>query len=345
MERRKIRVMIVDDSMFFRASLARTINASGDMEVVAEAYDPYEARDRIGELMPDVMTLDIEMPNMNGVEFMKFLLPQCKIPVIIVSSLTNTEAEARRAGAADFIAKPASRSSDAVAAFSAEVLRVIRAAASGRRISRAAPAVPSPSAAPAKDCAGLIAIGASTGGTQATAKILRGLPADMPGIVVAQHMPPDFTRIYADNLDLDCAMTVREAKDGDVIEKGRVLIAPGGNRHMEVKKRGGDLCVRLISGDKVNGHCPSVDVLFASIARLPSCGSTAGVLLTGMGADGARGLLAMRERGAYTIGQDEKSCVVYGMPREAFAIGAVARQAPLDGIASLLTAFARGGRR
>ncbi len=330
----KIRVLVVDDSLFFRGMLVRGLSSVSDIEVVGEAYDPYDARDRLLGLEPDVMTLDIEMPNMNGVEFLKILLPQWKIPVVVISSRGDLAEAAKRAGAADFFQKPDPKNPDAVKTFLAELPKRVRYA-----VSKTIPAAPS-----ARTGSGIIALGASTGGTQATARILKELPADLPGIVIVQHMPPDFTRMYAQSLDRDCALKVAEAREGDVVERGKALIAPGGETHMEIQKRGDKVYIHLKRGEKVNGHCPSVDTLFHSVAKDMPGRSTVGVLLTGMGVDGAQGLLAMKKTGAYTVGQDEKSSVVYGMPREAFEIGAVTRQAPLENIAGLIAKYAQGLR-
>ena len=331
MSRDKIRVLVVDDSLFFRSLLVRGLSGAPDIDVVGEAFDPYDARDSLINLEPDVMTLDIEMPNMNGVEFLKILLPQWKIPVVVISSRGDLGDAAKRAGAADFIKKPDAGDKEATRVFLAELPGRVRAAVSGTR--------QAPSVQTGETC--VVALGASTGGTQATARIIHSLPADFPGMVVVQHMPPDFTRMYASNLDRDYPLTVKEARDGDRIERGKVLIAPGGGAHMEVQWRGDGNFVRLIPGEKVSGHCPSVDKLFFSMAKHMPGRTSVGVILTGMGADGARGLLAMRNTGSYTVGQDEKSCVVYGMPREAFEMGAVTRQAPLDAIAELLVRYAR----
>ncbi len=338
----KLKVLIVDDSMFFRAAIIKGLAGEQDIDIIGEAYDPYDARDKILELEPDVMTLDVEMPYMNGVEFLKVLLPQWPIPVIVVSTAKRYAADALRAGALDFVSKPENRSPESFAAFTADLARRIRSVVGQGRAKqyreRAEAVAPQPVVGSWR-FNGVLAIGASTGGTQSTAKILKALPGDMPGMVIVQHMPPDFTRMYAENLDRDCALTIREAKDGDSIEQGVVLIAPG-NMQMEVVKKTLGYGVRCYMGDKVSGHCPSVNVLFNSVAK--TCGKNSlGVILTGMGADGATGLLAMRETGAHTIGQDEKSSVVYGMPREAYEMGAVVRQASLDNIASLLLGYCR----
>ncbi|MDR0248585.1 MAG: chemotaxis response regulator protein-glutamate methylesterase [Oscillospiraceae bacterium] len=348
MGQKKIRALIVDDSMFFRAAISRALTAAGDIEVVGEAYDPYDARDKIVDTEPDVMTLDIEMPYMNGVDFLKVLLPQWPIPVVVVSSARARFREAQEAGALYCLPKPVDRSPGGMSEFMQELVKHIRTVAAGthsrymkhEHYDTADEAVTASGAA----FEGFIALGASTGGTQSTALILRALPADMPGMVIVQHMPPEFTRMYAENLDKDCAMNVREAKDGDVIQRGVALIAPGGSRHLEVVRRAADYGVRLYEGEKVNGHCPSVDVLFHSVAKVIRKNEAVGVILTGMGADGAKGLLAMRQKGCFTVGQDEKTCVVYGMPKEAYELGAVTRQEPLGNIASVLVRYAKDMR-
>ncbi|MCL2003386.1 MAG: chemotaxis-specific protein-glutamate methyltransferase CheB [Oscillospiraceae bacterium] len=337
MPRDRIRVLVVDDSLFFRSMLVRGLSEAHDIEVVGEAFDPYDARDRLLGLEPDIMTLDIEMPNMNGVEFLKILLPQWQIPVVVVSSRGDLADSARRAGAADFLQKPAdSKNKESLNAFLTELPKRVRAAFAK---SKPASLLQAESGGAMAEC--VVALGASTGGTQATAKIVQSLPTDFPGMVVVQHMPPDFTKMYASNLDRDCRMHVAEARDGEKIEQGKVLVAPGGGAHMEIQHRQDGNYVRLSPGEKVSGHCPSVDKLFLSMARQLPGRRSVGVILTGMGADGARGLLAMRGTGSYTIGQDEKSSVVYGMPREAFELGAVTRQSPLDGIAELMIRYVR----
>ncbi|MDR1737146.1 MAG: chemotaxis response regulator protein-glutamate methylesterase [Oscillospiraceae bacterium] len=343
----RIRVLVVDDSVFFRAAIIRALSADPGIDVVGEAYDPYDARDKILELSPDMMTLDIEMPYMNGVEFLKVLLPQWPIPVLSVSSAVHRAPDALQAGARDFLPKPTDRSPDGMQKFSEELRRRIHKIAENTRNSQYRVPLPQTQTAAVGEgqFEGFIALGASTGGTQSTAKILRAMPRDMNGFVIVQHMPPDFTRMYAENLDRDCAMTVREANDGDYIEQGVVLIAPGGDRQCEVVRRGGRFCLHLYHGEKVNGHCPSVDVLFSSVAKCATGKDAVGVILTGMGADGARGLLAMRKKGCYTVGQDEKSSIVYGMPREAYEMGAVCRQAELGGIASLLLRYVKEMRK
>ncbi|GHV07868.1 chemotaxis response regulator protein-glutamate methylesterase of group 1 operon [Clostridia bacterium] len=334
----KIRILVVDDSMFFRAVMIKGLSAIPGFEIVGEAYDPYDARDKILELEPDVMTLDIEMPYMNGVEFLNVLLPQWPIPVIVVSSAQRYAAEAMKAGALDFIKKPEDRSPAAFSAFTEDLARRVRSVAG--RHGRYHQVEPPPRSPGTYSFNGIIALGASTGGTQSTGKILKALPGDIPGMVVVQHMPPDFTRMYAENLDRDCALTIKEARDGDQVERGTVLIAPGGDNHMEVIRADNRYRVRIKPGEKVNGHRPSVDTLFNSVAK--TVGRNAlGIILTGMGADGAQGLLAMRKAGAHTIGQDEASSIVYGMPKEAHAIGAVKRQASLESIAPLILGYCK----
>ncbi|MCL1821105.1 MAG: chemotaxis response regulator protein-glutamate methylesterase [Oscillospiraceae bacterium] len=338
----KYRILVVDDSMFFRTALIKGLSGETDIEIVGEAHDPYDARDKILDLEPDLMLLDLEMPYMNGIEFLKVLLPQWPIPVVVLSNAKHLANDALRAGALDFMSKPDSRSNDVFNVFITEVARRIRKFADVGHKYRSSESIRNTavsSSGTGYKFNGIIALGASTGGTQSTAKILKALPGDMPGMVIVQHMPPDFTRMYAENLDKDCTLKVKEAVDGDTVEKGVVLIAPG-DLHMEVVKRGTGYAVNCHSGQKVSGHCPSVDVLFHSVAK--AAGQNAlGIILTGMGADGAKGLLSMRQRGAYTIGQDEKSCIVYGMPKEAYDIGAVARQAPLDNIASMIMTYCK----
>lgn len=341
MSRDKIRVLVVDDSPFFRSMLVKGLSEARDIEVVGQASDPYDARDSLEDLEPDIMTLDIEMPNMNGVEFLKILLPQWNIPVVVISSRGDLADAAKRMGAADFFKKPDRSNKDAVNTFLTELPKRVRGALSASSKMRAPARPPERPAAGGsrKEC--VVVLGASTGGTQATAKIIQSLPKDFPGMVVVQHMPPDFTRLYAENLDKECALNVLEARDGEKIEYGKVLIAPGGNRHMTLQKRSDGCFVRLLAGDKFSGHCPSVDKLFLSAAKEIPGKNTLGVILTGMGSDGAKGLLAMRNSGSYTIGQDEKSCVVYGMPREAYEMGAVTRQASLNSIAELLVGYVK----
>ena len=339
MRERKIRVLVVDDSLFFRTVVSKGLSDDPGIEVVGEASDPYDARDKILTLEPDVMTMDIEMPFMNGVEFLKILIPQWPVPVIVVSSARKCFDEAIKAGAFDCIVKPKERVSDKFSAFISDIIKKVKIAASVNTSSAYKKAVKSAPSPGGYSFRGVVAIGASTGGTQATSEILKKLPGDLPGMVVVQHMPPVFTKMYAENLDRVCALNIAEAKNGDEIMPGRVLVAPG-ERHMEVVKNSKGCYVRCYEGPKVSGHCPSVDVLFSSVARAMGQNSV-GIILTGMGADGARGLLEMQRKGAFTIGQDEESCVVYGMPKEAYALGAVRRQMPLAEIPGALLNYLR----
>ncbi|WP_199242476.1 protein-glutamate methylesterase/protein-glutamine glutaminase [Desulfosporosinus fructosivorans] len=338
---RKIKVLIVDDSLIFREVLARGIASDPYIEVVAKAVDPFDARDKILEYSPDVMTCDIEMPKMNGIEFIKRLLPQYPLPVVVVSSVSESVFEAMKAGAVDFVTKPKVQSVEDVEGFIHELIQKIKIAANakipkfvGRSIANVVEEGTSVEGR-------VIAIGASTGGTEAIFNILKVLPSRIPGIVVAQHIPPIFSKMFADRLNDLTRLRVKEAQTGDYVEQGSVLIAPGG-QHMRLKKVGERYRVECFVGEKVNGHCPSIDVLFESVAKEVGMGAI-GVILTGMGYDGAKGLLSMRRKGARTLGQDEKSSVVYGMPKVAFEIGAVERQIPLETLAeALVTLFRRG---
>ncbi len=331
---KKIRVLVVDDSMLSREFIIRGITNDPQIEVVAVAADPFEARDRIVEVRPDVITCDVEMPKMNGIEFVRRLLPQYFVPIVMVSMVSNAVFEAMEAGAVDFVVKPDMRSPAANELFLKDLIQKIKAA------STAKPAVSRKEITPERGAGGeydknkLIAIGASTGGTEAIYSILKALPPTVPGIVIVQHIPPVFSRMFAERLNSQTSLKVKEAQTGDIIEQGKVLIAPG-DWHMKVKKLGGRYQVECVQGEKVNGHCPSVDILFDSVAR-EAGKQGVGILLTGMGYDGARGLLTMRRKGCRTIGQDEASSVVYGMPKVAFEVGAVERQAALGAIPQVL---------
>lgn len=336
LQRKRIRVLVVDDSILFREVLSRGISSDPNIEVVSLACDPFEARDKIIEYKPDVMTCDIEMPKMNGIEFIKRLLPQYFLPVIVVSSANRTVFDAINAGAVDFVAKPDFSSEKSVENFIFEMIEKIKIASSAK-ISNAKPEYNNQSIISANiktDTNRIIAIGASTGGTEAIFHVVKSLPANIPGIVIVQHIPPNFSRMFAERLNNSTSLNVKEARTGDFVEKGSVLVAPG-DQHMKIVRVGDSYKVHCYKGDKVNGHCPSVDVLFESVAR--EAGQNAiGVILTGMGYDGAKGLLSMRRKGARTIGQDEASSVVYGMPKVAFNIGAVEKQASLGNIAQLI---------
>lgn len=338
MNKQIIKVLVVDDSLLFRETFARKLSEDPGIEVVAKAGDVYEARDMIIKHRPDVMTLDVEMPKMNGIEFLKRLMPQYPLPTIVVSAVNDKVFDALNAGAVEFVTKPGSHSN--IDVFIKELIVKIKIASTAkvgyhkRAVRKANPVPKKTPSAECDLCDKIIAIGASTGGTNALFDILKGLPSEhMPGIVVVQHMPPVFTKLYAERLNKNCSLEIKEAEHGDEISPGRVLIAPGGF-HMRVVKRGKRFYIETEKGtesNKVSGHCPSVDVLFHSVAK--HIGSKAlGVILTGMGKDGADGLLAMKNQGARTIGQDEESSVVYGMPKVAFDIGAVDQQMPLQQI-------------
>jgi two-component system chemotaxis response regulator CheB len=334
---RKIRVLIVDDSAIVRKILTEALGAEPDMEVVGAAPDPYVARDMILSRDPDVLTLDIEMPRMDGLTFLKKLMHFHPLPTVVISSLAQPSCraaiEAMELGAVEVLAKPGGPYS--VGDLRQSLANKIRAAASAR-VRRAQPAAPP--AAPAFTAAPevVIAMGASTGGTEAIAFVLRQLPPSCPGMVIAQHIPPQFSRAFANRLNDTCAMTVREAEDGDPLPAGTALIAPG-DFHMLLRKGASGFFVSVKTGPRVCYQRPSVDVLFSSVAEAAGA-NTVGVLLTGMGADGARGLLKMHQAGARTIAQDEASCVVFGMPREAIALGAADRVLPLDRISTAMLA-------
>lgn len=333
MNGKRIRVLVVDDSLLFREVIARGIQTDPYIEVVARATDPFDARDKILEFKPDVMTCDVEMPKMNGIEFIRRLLPQHPLPVIVISTVSEAVFDAMNAGAVDFVTKPEIQSAKNVERFLSDIIAKIKIAANAKISGIKAPeTMNSPGVKINTDR--IIAIGASTGGTEAIYRLLKSLPAEMPGILIVQHIPPVFSNMFAQRLDNQTLLSVKEAKTGDWLEPGKVLIAPG-DQHMKIKKLGERFRVEIFEGDKVNGHCPSVDVLFESVAR--EAGSSAiGIMLTGMGYDGARGLLSMRRKGARTIGQDEQSSVVYGMPKVAFEIGAVEKQSPLQDIPRVL---------
>jgi two-component system chemotaxis response regulator CheB len=302
---------------------------------VATAVDPMDAFNKINLYKPDVITCDIEMPIMNGIEFVQRLIPQYPIPVIMVSSINGAVFDAMNAGAIDFIVKPDLRSVSSVEHFIQEMVTKIKSGSRANILKiKAHNSNKVINTNEKSDNKHIIAIGASTGGTDATYQILKNLPGNMPGIVVVQHIPPDFSRMYAERLKASTPFDVREAKTGDYVESGRVFIAPG-DQHMIINKIGGRYRIECYHGDKVNGHCPSVDVLFESVAKEAGPNSI-GIILTGMGYDGAKGLLSMRQKGAKTIGQDESTSVVYGMPKVAYNIGAVEKQLSLQNIGSMI---------
>jgi two-component system, chemotaxis family, protein-glutamate methylesterase/glutaminase len=330
-----IRVLIVDDSAIVRKVLTIELSKVQDIEVVGSAVDPYVARDKIVRLHPDVITLDLEMPRMNGLAFLAKLMQYYPLPVVVVSSLTpkNSEAalKALELGAVEVICKPGS--AHRTPEISRQLIHAVRAAASAR-ITRHLPASGEDATRSATHDFHLqmthkiLAIGASTGGTQAIESVLRGLPATSPGTLIVQHMPEQFTPTFAQRLNQACPMEVREARDNDPVGPGVALVAPG-NRHMLLQQDGTRYLVRIKNGPAVNHQRPSVDVLFQSVARYAGR-SAIGVLLTGMGADGAKGMMAMHEKGAHTLAQDEQTCVVFGMPKEAIRIGAVDEVVPIQ---------------
>ncbi len=332
-----IRVLVVDDSIVSREMIVRGISSDPQIEVVAVAADPFEARDKIVEVRPDVITCDVEMPKMNGIEFARWLLPQRFIPIIMVSAVSSAVFEAMEAGVIDFVTKPDSTSPKGTEAFIRDLITRIKTASVASKTAWLERKKPTQSVTGnmVQDSGGIIAIGASTGGTEAIYNILRLLPRSFPGIVIVQHIPPVFSRMFAERLDRQTSLEVKEAVSGDYVDTGRVLIAPG-SQHMRIRKIGKRYQVECFHGDKVNGHCPSVDVLFESVAK--EAGRNAiGILLTGMGYDGAKGLLNMRRKGGRTIGQDKASSVVYGMPKVAFDIGAVEIQTALENIPQVLS--------
>lgn len=397
-----IRILVVDDSRFFRETLARGVMAnlpSGSS--IEKASNPFEARDKILTFDPDVMLLDVEMPRMNGIEFLRRLLSQYDLPTIVMSSRPDYRASALDAGAYDFLSKPVSteiesflkdlaikikgvyekhqmiitkhNSSKAVVEESNKELSPLQSmlrsakkdgfnvkskpvsslndvvtnmkqlsenarlaeAASGRK--KVSAKVPSVAPKPKKPVE-LIAIGASTGGTEALAEVLRALRPPLPPIVIVQHIPPMFSRLFAERLNTECRVSVKEAENGDKLERNCVYVAAG-DKHMSVRRMGSIMNVDCFVGEKVNGHMPSVDVLFNSVAEKVGAAAL-GVILTGMGEDGARGMLKMRQAGSITLGQDEASCVVYGMPKAAFEMGAVTQQLPLNAVAGMITSIA-----
>lgn len=347
----RTRVLIIDDSALIRQLLSEILGSDPSLEVVGVASDPYAAWEKIRKLRPDVLTLDVEMPRMDGLTFLQKLMQLQPLPVLMVSSLTEqgceTTLKALELGAVDFVTKPKVDVRSGTVELAREIIEKVKVAASarlrrpGRKVARPAPATtgkpasvkqPPSGNALLKSTQQVICIGASTGGTEAILRVLTSFPADAPGTVIVQHMPPGFTRSFAARLNTACRIQVHEARDGDRILPGHALLAPGG-LHMAVRRSGASYSVKVGMGQPVNRHRPSVDVLFRSAARY--LGSNAvGVILTGMGDDGAAGLLEMQSAGARTIAQNEETCVVFGMPREAISRGAAGRILPLDSIAS-----------
>jgi len=338
-----ISVLVVDDSAIVRKILSEELSRDPQIEVVGTAPDPYVARDKIVRLKPDVITLDIEMPRMDGLAFLRKLMRHFPLPVIIVSSLTpkggQMAMEALEAGAVEVMSKPGAAYT--VSEMSTQLINKIKAAARvnvAKRDPESSGAKPKARLALSKTTNKVVAIGASTGGTEALRALLTMLPSNAPGTIVVQHMPEHFTKSFADRLDTLCAVKVKEAENGDRLVPGTVLIAPG-NRHMLLSRSGAVYHAQLKDGPMVCRQRPSVDVLFKSVAKYAGANAV-GVILTGMGDDGASGLLTMKENGAFTIGQDEKTCVVYGMPKVAFEIGATDCVLPLDRIAQRILSAA-----
>jgi two-component system chemotaxis response regulator CheB len=337
-----IKVLVVDDSALIREVLSRTLGRDGDIVVVGTAEDPIEARSKVKDLNPDVVTLDIEMPNMNGLQFLDKLMRLHPLPVVMVSTLTTKGASetllALELGAVDFVAKPNATLAGGLDAFGENLRHKVRAAANsdvkGRAMRTTTVNVPvRTAAAPAGS---LIAIGASTGGVEAIRVVLSQMPRDCPPIVIAQHMPAGFTSRFASRLDELSEIKVLEAEDRMVLQPGHAYVAKG-DYHLRVERSSGQLKCRLTQDELASGHRPSVDVLFESVAN--SVGAMAvGAILTGMGRDGARGLKKMRDAGSFTVGQSQSSALVYGMPRVAFEEGAVVEQAPVEAIAARLAA-------
>ncbi len=332
---RSIKVLIVDDSLVFRELLVQNLSRDPAITVVATAKDPYEARDAIIRHKPDVMTLDVELPRMSGIEFLRKLMPQYPLPVVVISALSDRVFDAMNAGAVDFVGKPTVTNRAQLEEFIRNELLVKIKIASTAKIGNIKKKIQGQNYNGPQVFKNnlLVAIGASTGGTEAIFEVVKGFGPDIPGVVIVQHMPPGFTGMYAKRLNDQCRVRVKEAQTGDRVLPGHVLIAPGGDQHMRLVKVNGAYQVECRSGPRVNGHCPSVDVLFESVAKTAKKDAV-GIILTGMGGDGAKGLLAMRSAGAKTIGQDESSCVVYGMPKVAYDIGAVEQQVKLADIAA-----------
>ncbi len=347
---KKIRVLIVDDSALVRQILSDGLSKDENLEVVGSATDPYMARDMIVKLRPDVLTLDVEMPKMDGVEFLRKLMPQYPLPVVMVSSLTQkgkqVTLDALDAGAVDFVTKPTANLKDGLNSLIMELRTKVKIASTAnvshwknKPVPMSRPSIQS-SAALSETTLKVIAIGASTGGTEAIKKVIDMFPRTSPGVVIVQHMPAGFTKLYADRLNQSCQMEVVEAQDGDRVVPGKVLIAPGGF-HMTVRRVGGEYIVDCKAGDKVNGHCPSVSVLFDSVAKHVGANAV-GVILTGMGGDGADGMKVMRDAGSFNIAQDEKTSVIFGMPKVAIDKGGVNEILPLDKIPERVFLYLKG---
>ncbi|MCD6526675.1 MAG: chemotaxis response regulator protein-glutamate methylesterase [Desulfuromonas sp.] len=340
---KQIRVLVVDDSALVRQILTNGLALDPGITVVGSAADPYAARDKIVQLKPDVLTLDVEMPRMDGVEFLRKLMPQYPLPIVMVSSLTQKgkqiTMEALEAGAVDFVTKPTTNVAQGLNAMLMELRAKVKIASTAnvshwknKRVEMRRSIANGTTRALAESTDKVVAIGASTGGTEAIKKVVMQFPATMPGVVIVQHMPPGFTKMFSERLNQLCAMEVKEAEHGDRIRPGLILVAPGALQ-MEVVRSGGIYQVKCAAGEKVSGHCPSVDVMMHSVAKHVGRNAV-GVMLTGMGSDGAKGMLAMREAGARNIAQDEATSVVFGMPKVAYEKGGAEKLFPIDRIAS-----------
>jgi two-component system chemotaxis response regulator CheB len=341
--KRKISVLIVDDSALVREILTAVLSSDPTIDVVGTAVDPIDAREKIKRLNPDVLTLDIEMPRMDGIVFLEKIMSLRPMPVVMVSTLTQKGGEltmhALELGAVDFVSKPTSDVQNGLSRLGAELITKVKVAAQARvrsldRTSHKTDRLISPTSTSFSTTEKIVAIGSSTGGVEALRRVLVQLPADGPGILITQHMPSGFTESFANRMNDNSAMNVSEAKNNLRVLPGHVYIAPG-DCHLELARHGANFICKVSDGDLVSGHKPSVDVLFHSVARTAGANAI-GVILTGMGSDGAKGMVAMHDAGASTIGQDERTCVVYGMPRMAFEAGAVDVQVPLTKIAALI---------
>ncbi|MGE0566191.1 MAG: chemotaxis response regulator protein-glutamate methylesterase [Pseudolabrys sp.] len=336
-----VRVLIVDDSAVMRDLLSSVLSEDPEIQVVDTAPDPYVAREKIKAFNPDVITLDVEMPHMDGVTFLRKIMTLRPMPVVMISTLTTagaeTTLEALEIGAVDFVAKPTANVATTLAQLAPEICAKVKNA--GRTKVRA-PVVRKPKVQTLNRSAAsgdkIVFIGASTGGVEALKVVLLGMPADSPPVLITQHMPPRFTLAFAERLNRECAMTISEARHGEPVEQGHAYIAPG-SHHLEIAKVGGRYICQLNDGPLMSGHRPSVDVLFQSAAKLVGKNAVAAIL-TGMGKDGANGMREMRNAGAYTIGQDEASSLIYGMPRVAFEVGGVMKQVPLGDVSDAILA-------
>lgn len=329
-----IKVLVVDDSMVFRSFLLRELSDYDDINIIGTAASAADAEEKIKSLKPQVVTLDVEMPGMNGIDFLKSSAALKGLPVIVITSTPTSTFEALSAGAIDFAKKPLMESQYDMKRFASRIHVMIVNARNAKPVAGRSGAVRSPivqnrfSASPKKNA--VIALGASTGGTDALVEVVKHFPADTPPVLIVQHMPAGFTKMYAQRLDKECEMSCKEAEDGDRLVPGQMIVAAG-EYHLRLEKDAKGYYITSRRGEKVSGHCPSVDVLFESVAKTAGADAV-GAILTGMGADGAEGLLKMRNAGAYTIGQNEETCVVYGMPGVAYKKGAVVKQLPLNEI-------------